>query len=112
MADEKAGTNGTTLKFNLRRKIRAHDDENVEVLTFREPTVMELERYGNPVTLEMNADGKLKMSYDGAAMTQIMATLAAVPPSSIRLLHPRDWVDIANDLAQRFFVPDAGMTPS
>lgn len=88
----------------LRKSIQAHGDE-VKELRFREPTAGDIEKCGNPVNLEFNEDGKPKMSFEAKSMSAMMSALAAVPPSSIRSMHPRDWENAAWNLAS-FFMPD------
>ena len=74
----------------------------------REPTAGDIERCGNPVLVDWTADPP-KISYDAKSMTQMMATLAVVPPSTIRQMHPRDWETIALRLCP-FFLPDLLMS--
>lgn len=86
--------------IKLRNKIVANGDE-VDMLTFREPTAADIERVGNPV----NIDSDYKVTFDSKMMTQMMSTLAAVPPSTIRQMKSKDWNTAAWSLAS-FFIPD------
>lgn len=115
MADEKETekakivTNGEAvfepIVIKLRNKIIANGDE-VDELTFREPTAADIERVGNPVNIDMSsATGEVKVTFDSKAMTQMMSTLAAVPPSTIRQMKTKDWNSAAWSLAS-FFIPD------
>jgi len=97
--EAKADDGSTTVK--LTRKIMVGGDP-VTVLTFREPTGGDIEKYGNPIILNF-ATGA--WSYDEPKMTQMMAGLAAVPPSSIRSMKSSDWSTCAVQLAE-FFIPD------
>src|SRR5262245_53201076 len=76
-------------KLPLRKKVVANGEE-VDELTFREPTGGDIERIGCPIVLSV-FEAQPKPIYDGAVMTAMMAHLAAVPPSTIRHLDPRDW---------------------
>jgi len=86
-----------TLK--LRKKVRAFD-QMVDEIKFREPTGGDIEDIGNPIVI---SGGQLK--FDAPVMTQMMSHLGAVPPSTIRALHPRDWTNGGYMLAT-FFMPD------
>lgn len=107
MADELNGkVNGKVvdiLTVGLRKPVIANGEETSE-LKFREPTAADIERHGNPVLLDMAADPP-KISFDAKSMTQMMASLATVPPSTIRQMHPKDWNSAAWQLAG-FFLPD------
>jgi len=87
----------------LRKKVIANGEE-VDKLEFREPTGGDIERIGCPIVLSI-FENQPKPIYDGAVMTQMMAHLAVVPPSTIRQLDPRDWQNGAMMLFH-FFVPD------
>lgn len=89
--------------FKLRNKIIANGDE-VDELTFREPTAADIERVGNPVNIDTSG-GSVKVTFDAKAMTQMMSILAAVPPSTIRQMKTKDWNSAAWELAS-FFIPD------
>jgi hypothetical protein len=98
--------NGKDLNFTtvkLRKSVIANGEDTMELI-FREPTAGDIERCGNPVLLDMASDPP-KISFDSKAMTQMMASLATVPPSTIRQLHPKDWNTCAWQLAG-FFLPD------
>lgn len=99
-------TNGATspLTLALRKSIIANGDE-VNELTFREPTAGDIERAGNPVNIDMMSSDTPKVTFDAKAMTQMMSFLAAVPPSTIRQMHPKDWNTAAWSLAG-FFMPE------
>jgi hypothetical protein len=71
--------------------------EKVTELVFREPTGADIVRSGNPIRLDL--------SMNEQAMEQQMSSLAAVPPSTIKMLTARDWQTIAFELSARFFVP-------
>jgi len=111
MADEKetiseTKTNGASspLAMKLRKPVIANGEE-VSELTFREPTAGDIERVGNPVLLDFLSGDTPKATFDAKAMTQMMSVLAAVPPSTIRAMHPRDWNTAAWNLAS-FFMPE------
>src|SRR5215471_5705217 len=94
-------------KLPLRKKVIANGEE-VDELNFREPTGGDIERIGCPIVLSV-FEAQPKPIYDGSVMTQMMAHLAAVPPSTIRHLDPRDWQNGAMMLFH-FFVPDRFIT--
>ena len=102
---EEVKTNGAAspLVVNLRKSVIANGDE-VTQLTFREPTAGDIERIGNPVNMDFSGDVP-KATFDAKAMSQMMALLASVPPSTIRQMHTRDWNTIAWSLAG-FFMPE------
>lgn len=112
MADEKAEekietkANGepSPLVITLRKPIIANGDE-VNELTFREPTAADIEMVGNPVNLDFMSGDTPKATFDTKSMTQMMSRLAAVPPSTIRQMHTRDWNTAAWSLAS-FFMPE------
>ena len=100
---EKPKINGEAFEpivIKLRNKIIANGEE-VDEITFREPTAADIERVGNPV----NIDPEYKVTFDSKAMTQMMSILAAVPPSTIRQMKTKDWNTAAWSLAS-FFLPD------
>ena len=109
MVDEtekpKVNVKTSSIVQGLRKSVIANGDE-VNELTFREPTAADIERAGgNPVNIDMLSSDTPKISFDVKAMTQMMALLATVPPSTIRQMHPRDWNSAAWQLAH-FFTPD------
>jgi hypothetical protein len=90
-------------KLVLRKQVIANGEPVMEI-TFREPTAGDIERVGNPVLVGMY-ENTPKIHFDSAIMTQMMSRLAAVPPSTIRAMHPKDWNNGAWLLAN-FFMPD------
>src|SRR5215475_12388017 len=88
----------------LRKPVIANGDE-VKELVFREPTALDIERVGNPVLVDLLSGDVPKITFDSKAMTHMMAMLATVPPSTIRMMHPKDWNNAAWNLAS-FFMPD------
>jgi hypothetical protein len=90
-------------KLTLRKRVMANGEDTNE-LTFREPTAGDIERVGNPVLVGMY-ENTPKIHFDSQIMTQMMARLASVPPSTIRSMHPKDWNNGAWLLAN-FFMPD------
>jgi hypothetical protein len=104
MTNEANGVAADPLVVKLRKPIQANG-ETVSELKFREPTAGDIERCGNPVNIDFQSSDTPKMSFDAKSMTAMMSTLAAVPPSSIRQMHPRDWNSAAWNLAS-FFLPD------
>lgn len=104
MADEKTNGAAPPLKVTLRKPIQANG-EDVSELTFREPTAADIERSGNPVILDVFGGDTPKITFDEKKMSAMISNLAAIPPSSVRMLHPKDWNSIAWSLTN-FFMPD------
>lgn len=100
-ADVQAGP----LKVKLRNPILS-DGKPVSEIEFREPTGGDIERNGLPVNVDFSAE-QPKVTFDEKKMTMMLAVLAAVPPSSIRSMHPKDWTSCAWLIAG-FFTPDLG----
>jgi Phage tail assembly chaperone proteins, E, or 41 or 14 len=92
------------LVVTLRKAITIGDEE-IKELKFREPTAADIERCGNPVNIDFLSGETPKMTFDAKAMSAMMSTLAAVPPSTIKKLNTRDWNSAAWGLAS-FFMPD------
>lgn len=89
----------------LIKPIEAHG-EPVTILRFREPTANDLILIGNPVIFDPISDPP-KVTHDERRMSAMFARLAGIPPSSISLMSPRDWVTCAWGLTP-FFVPVPG----
>lgn len=110
MADEEQEqVNGTPvggpLIIKLRKAIASGGGEETMELKFREPTGGDIEQCGNPVIIDMFSGENVKLTFDEKKMTAMMSRLAAVPPSSIRMLNTKDWNSIAWQLVH-FFTPD------
>src|SRR6516165_10828861 len=90
------------LKVTLSKSVVANGEEVME-LSFREPTGGDIANVGNPVSVDFASDPP-KINYDAKAMTQMLAVLATVPPSTIRQLTARDW-ETAALLITNFFLP-------
>lgn len=75
--------------LKLRKSVIANGDPVTE-LTFREPTVEDLQRCGDPARIDYFG-GEPKVVYNDTAVSAMMSTLAAVPPSTIKSLHLKDW---------------------
>jgi len=92
----------------LSKPIQAHG-ETVTELKFREPTGNDIEIVGVPVTFQWVPDedgqgGGVRVQYS-KNMGAMLSHLAAVPPSSIRMLAAKDWIKCAMAV-QSFFLPD------
>ena len=91
----------------LKRPIQAHG-ETLKEIKFREPTGADIEACGVPVHftwVPSDEGGGVQVTYQAKNMSAMMSVLAAVPPSSIKMLHARDWITCAMAL-QSFFLPD------
>jgi hypothetical protein len=95
---------GDPVVVRLRKSVIANGEDVME-LTFREPTAADIERCGNPVNVDFFTSETPRMTFDAKSMSAMMSTLAAVPPSTIKQMHPRDWNTAAWNLAN-FFLPD------
>jgi len=92
----------TDLTIELSSPVMANG-EMVKKLTFREPTGNDMVMIGEkwPVNIDW-ADGKV--SPNPLVMANVMSTLAAVPPSTIKALKGKDFSTCAHAL-MGFFVP-------
>jgi|SRR5215471_1454694 len=106
-ADQAAKPNGSGPwkgVLPLRKEVPNGGGDKVKEITFREPTAGDIERIGNPVLIELY-ETKPKMIFDTRVMTAMLAHLANVPPSTIRVMDPKDWNNAAWMVAN-FFMPD------
>lgn len=106
--DKKEELNGARvepLTIKLRKSVHGGDGVDVNELKFREPTAGDIERCGNPVLIDFISGETPKITFDSKAMSAMMHVLANVPPSSIKMMHPRDWNTAAWSLAS-FFMPE------
>jgi hypothetical protein len=86
----------------LRHKpIFGNKREQLDELTFREPTGADIIRFGNPVWI--NTAGEIM--FDERKMTAMMAQLSGVLYPLLEAMHPQDWNSCAYRL-RRFFLPD------
>jgi hypothetical protein len=103
--EDKSKKNGVAVTMVLRKPVQANGEE-VSELNFREPTGGDIERCGgNPVNIDLFSGDTPKITFDAKMMTSMMSILAAVPPSTIRQLHTKDWNSISWQLVH-FFTPD------
>jgi hypothetical protein len=93
--------------FKLTKPIQAHGDE-IQVLTWREPTGGDIERAGNPINIEMFGLEQPRLSFDEKKMTAMISLLCAIPPSSVRQITANDWNSIAWRMVG-FFMPNMGI---
>jgi hypothetical protein len=101
-AVEEPQANDDPLSHILTRPIQAHGEE-VAVLKWREPTGGDIEKAGNPIVISGMGGGEPKLSFDEIKMTKMISQLAAIPPSSVRMLMARDWNAISLKIF-RFFM--------
>ncbi len=90
--------------IKLRKPVIANGEEVTEI-TLREPTALDIERCGNPVNLDIFSGDVPKLTFDAKAMTAMLALLATAPPSTVRMMHPKDWNTAAWSIAN-FFTPE------
>jgi len=73
----------------------------VTELRFREPTGADVNRYGNPVHVDVNGEAKI----DEKKMSMMMSSLAGLLLPDLEAMDPRDWNSCAYRL-RGFFLPD------
>ncbi|MGF7051892.1 hypothetical protein GGC47_001057 [Bosea sp. OAE752] len=91
--------------FKLREPIPAHG-EDLSELKFRAPTSQDIIDIGSPIRLDMASEPP-GVEHNEKRMAQMMARLAAVPPSSITKLHHSDFLEL-EWLLTPFFIPKPG----
>ena len=99
------GSTGSAIWHKLRKPIQAHG-ETLSEITFREPTGADIEIVGMPVNIDFSIE-PFRIEFDSRRMSAMMVQLAAVPPSTIRTMHPSDWSTCAWGIAN-FFLPNWG----
>src|SRR5262245_24877415 len=85
----------------FRKAISAHDQTDIREIEFREPSVADILAVGVPCSWAWEVGSGTpapRVSIDAPRMNDMMVRLAAVPPSSIRMMHPVDWANCANQL--------------
>jgi len=102
MADGE-NTKKVAFQITLTQPVKAHGDE-VTVLAFRDPTGSDIEMAGMPVSFDVGPDGKPNFVVKSREMTAMMSQLAAVPPSTIKMMTSNDWTTVAWALLG-FFIP-------
>ena len=93
----------------LQRPIKAHGEELNEI-SFREPTSADISRYGNPVKFNLFGDTS-DISFYEEKMTAMLATLAAVNPGAIEAMTTQDWTSCAWGVVP-FFLPTVARAAS
>jgi hypothetical protein len=83
------------------KKIYGNKREELDHLSFREPTGSDIIRIGNPVWI--NVAGEIM--FDERKMMMMMAQLSGVLAPLLEAMHPQDWNSCAYRL-RRFFLPD------
>jgi hypothetical protein len=94
----------TDIVINLKKPVMANG-EMVKSLTFREPTGGDMLMIGErwPVNIDWSTG---VVTPNPEIMGNVMSTLAAVPPSTIKAMRAKDFSTCAHAL-MGFFVPDA-----
>lgn len=96
-------TDADKIEVELKKAITALGEETSK-LAFRAPTAADIMQVGNPVSLHFSADGE-KIDFDAARMGNMMALLGNIPPSSVKQMAPRDFVNCCWSL-RNFFLPE------
>lgn len=94
--------NDGKLVFPLSKPVLAHG-EDVKAFTLREPTGADIIAVGNPVNFDP-VSSPPRVQIDDARMAAMIARLAAVPPSAVAALSPKDLINLGWALAS-FFMP-------
>jgi hypothetical protein len=90
------------LAYPLSKPIQAHG-EQISILRWREPTGADIEKAGNPISIEVVPDsGRYRVAFDEKKMAAMIGQLATIPPHSVRSLRAGDWTAIATKIF-RFF---------
>jgi hypothetical protein len=107
--DERPAGDGlpTEVKIELGRPIATHYDKQTTFLVFREPTALDIDAVGNPVSNDFSRGWPPLPVIDSKKMTLMMARLANISPKSILEMRARDWATCSLAV-QIFFLPDLG----
>jgi Phage tail assembly chaperone proteins, E, or 41 or 14 len=97
----------TEITVKLSRPIVTHLSPKTEALTFREPTAMDIDAVGNPVSNDFRNGWPPLPVIDSKKMTMMMARLASISPKGILEMTARDW-STCSLAVQVFFLPDLG----
>jgi hypothetical protein len=85
----------------LYKPITNNKGEQINKITFREPTARDINNTGNPARVLWNDE----IVVDELKMTWIMAALSGILPPLLMEMHPRDWNSCAMRLRD-FFLHD------
>jgi hypothetical protein len=85
----------------MHRPIRDEKNQEISVISFREPTGSDINRYGAPVRL--SADGQFDI--DDRKMAAMMSALSGHLLPILERMDPRDWQSCAYRL-RLYFQPD------
>jgi hypothetical protein len=97
----------TEVKVELGKAIATHMNPKTVFLVFREPTALDIDAVGNPVSNDFSRGWPPLPIVDAKKMTQMLARLANVSPKSILEMRARDWATCSLAV-QIFFLPDLG----
>lgn len=94
----------TDIIIDLTKPVQAHG-EMLKQLKFREPTGADMMQFGErwPVQIDWTSGN---VTPNPVAMAAVMSLLAAVPPSTIKMMSGKDFTTCSFAL-QSFFVPGA-----
>lgn len=85
----------------LHKPIRDNSNNEINEVSFREPTGADINRYGSPI--RMNPDGMFDIN--DRAMAMVMAGLSGINLPFLERMDPRDWNSCAYRL-KLYFQPD------
>jgi hypothetical protein len=102
--EDAAAPPSTDVTITLSKPVMANGDM-VKQLVFREPTGNDMLMIGDkwPVNIDWSTG---EVTPNPVVMSNVMSTLGAVPPSTIKALRGKDFSTCAHAL-MGFFVPDA-----
>ena len=106
MTDQNGDKKEWFYKVKLRRPVQAYGSEVTEI-KLRQPTGRDYLTYGNPLTVETDINGVVKISWDQHRVIPLLAQLANVPDSTIIDMDVRDIVSLQQGIAG-FFLPEVG----
>lgn len=85
----------------LHKKLRKSKTEEVDSITFREPTGRDIANVGNPVRVALNGE----LMIDDGRMFHMMANLSGILSPILERMDPRDYASCAYRL-RNFFIPN------
>ncbi|MGB8364927.1 MAG: phage tail assembly protein [Rhizomicrobium sp.] len=98
-----------TVKITLTKPIEAHG-QKVSELELREPNGGDIAECGLPFEMAVGTNGQSTGKVDGAAVLRYISVLANIPPSSAKMLAPRDFMTALGEVLG-FFGESSPETP-
>jgi hypothetical protein len=95
--------------LTLKKPIKAHNEE-VTVLTFREPTTEDIMKCGYPTFLKSDGGKGMQIGVDAAVTGALICELCGIPMSSVKSLHYTDFNKAGAIVADFFKDSIAGLS--